>query len=407
MTRDMSPGDRPVWQDQRAIALLLAATLLIMANATISPALPGLEARFADHPDAVLLTRLLVPAPSLTVLMFAPLAGLVVDRFGRRWVLLLGVVLFAITGSAGLVLTDLTSIFISRLALGVTVAMIMTSQTALIGDYFVGRRRADLMGLQISARNFGGLVFIVLAGWLATSSPQWPFAIYGLAALYLPQMWGAIREPAPRAAPAGQQPHDAHAGGVSTWPVWLFALSCLQLMTTMVFFVMPTQVPFFLDALGYDSAPMTGAALGVLMFAGGCAALLYGRLKRAAGHPGAFALGYGLMAFGFALLPAGAHPWVLFAGAAAVGAGFALVMPNFVAIALDRAPARRRGLAGGMLATALFLGQFVSPFLSMPAISALGFEAMYLGIAVMLGIMALLAAAVRRRAPTTRATGSG
>lgn len=31
----------PVWQDRRAIALLMAASLTTMANATIAPALPG------------------------------------------------------------------------------------------------------------------------------------------------------------------------------------------------------------------------------------------------------------------------------------------------------------------------------------------------------------------------------
>jgi hypothetical protein len=39
-----------VWRDGRAVALLMAATLTVMANATISPALPGLQQLFADDP---------------------------------------------------------------------------------------------------------------------------------------------------------------------------------------------------------------------------------------------------------------------------------------------------------------------------------------------------------------------
>ena len=81
-----------------------------------------------------------------------------------------------------LVLPDLPTIFLSRLVLGIAVALIMTAQTALVGDYFSGEDRNALTGLQISARNFGGLVFISLAGWAATLSPRLPFAIYGLAA---------------------------------------------------------------------------------------------------------------------------------------------------------------------------------------------------------------------------------
>ena len=78
------PPAQAIWRDRRAQALLLAATLTIMANATISPALPGLAREFADHPQVALLTRLLVPAPSLAVVLVAPLVGVLSDRIGRR-----------------------------------------------------------------------------------------------------------------------------------------------------------------------------------------------------------------------------------------------------------------------------------------------------------------------------------
>src|SRR3954469_4960505 len=102
---------RPVCQDPRAVALLMAASLTTMANATISPALPGLERLFADDPNAAMMVRLLVPAPSLSVALCAPFAGLAADRYGRRRLLLAGVILFVIAGSAGLGLPDLPTIF--------------------------------------------------------------------------------------------------------------------------------------------------------------------------------------------------------------------------------------------------------------------------------------------------------
>lgn len=380
----------PVWQDRRAIALLMAASLTTMANATIAPALPGLERLFAGDPNAALLTRLLVPAPSLSVAIFAPLAGIAADRIGRRKLLLFGVILFVLSGCAGLILPDLPTIFASRLVLGVAVALIMTAQTALIGDYFSGDDRNALTGLQISARNLGGLVFILTAGWAATLSPRLPFAIYGLAAAFLPLMWLVIVDP-PRLSQVGGAklalPSEEHRN-------WLLALALLVLLqgaTNMIFFIMPTQLSFFLDARGYDSAIMTGAALGVLMLSGGGFALLYPRFQRAVGYAGIFALGYGAMALGFLILLLASTTAAIFAAVAAIGAGYALVSPSFVALALNLAPPQKRGLAGGILTASIFIGQFCSPLTSTPLIAGYGYVPLFGGTAALLAIMTTIA----------------
>lgn len=391
MGQTLKDEKSPLWRDQRAIALLLAASLTTMANATISPALSGLQALFADHPHSEFLIPLLVSAPSLTVVLFAPLAGFLTDRLGRRWMLLTGVLLFVVSGTAGSFLTDLDMIFGSRLVLGIAVAMIMTSQTALVGDYFTGDKRVALTGLQISARNFGGFLFISLAGWLAVFSPKLPFAIYGLAALFLPIMWIAIHEPTKSRNKSGTSSPAAN-GGVSNWVLLIALLTLLQMSTNMLFFIMPTQLPFFLDMLGYDSAVMTGVTLGALTLSGGFVALTYGRIKKALGFRATYAVAYGLMAVGFASVSQGQVLTFLITGAVAIGAGFALAMPGFVAIALQLAPQNHRGIVGGALTTAIFLGQFLSPLITTPSISALGYESTFLGAALILAVLAVAAA---------------
>lgn len=380
----------PVWQDPRAIALLMAAALTTMANATIAPALPGLERLFADDPNAALLTRLLVPAPSLAVALCAPLAGIAADRIGRRRLLLLGVVLFVLSGCAGLVLPDLPTIFASRLVLGLAVALIMTAQTALIGDYFSGDDRNALTGLQISARNLGGLVFILTAGWVATISSRLPFAIYGLAAAVLPLMWKVIVDP-PRRARASSTKTAGGSDDRRPWRARFALLVLLQGATNMIFFVMPTQLAFFFEAAGHDSAIMTGSTLGVLMLSGGGLALLYPRIQRAIGYAGVFALGYGAMALGFLVLVLAATPLPIFAAAAAIGAGYALVSPPFIALALNLAPARERGMAGGVLTASVFVGQFCSPLASTPLIAGQGYAGLFGGSAAVLALMAVTA----------------
>jgi MFS family permease len=382
------PRQTQILRDPRAIALLMAASLTTMANATISPALPGLGRLFADDPNAAMLVRLLVPAPSFSVAIFAPFAGLVADRYGRRRMLLAGVILFVIAGCAGLLLPDLPAIFASRLVLGVAVALIMTAQTALIGDYFTGDDRSTLTGLQISARNFGGLAFISLAGWFAAISPRLPFIIYGVAAAFLPLMWKVIGDPSETSPAPGTRPEDSSPERPS-WGFIFALLVILQAVTNMIFFVMPTQLSFFFEAAGYDSPVMTGSALGILMLSGGSLALLYGRIQRAIGYVGVFALGYGAMALGFLLLTLAATPLAWFVAAAAIGAGYALVSPSFVTLALGLAPHRRRGVAGGVLTASVFIGQFCSPLVSTPVIASYGYAGLFCSTALLVAAMAV------------------
>ncbi|MCP1198179.1 MFS transporter [Notoacmeibacter sp. MSK16QG-6] len=396
MKRIETKRPRSVIADPRAVALLLAASLTTMANATISPALPGLAEEFSSNPNALYLTRLLVPAPSISVVLVAPLAGLVVDRIGRRPVLLFGVFLFVLAGVAGGILPSLNAIFVSRLALGVAVALIMTAQTALIGDYFAGRERSDLMGLQISARNFGGFAFISLAGLLAGFSSRLPFAIYGLAGIFLPVIWLSITEPKLALSDTSSRRLDTE-DGMAHWKPVLAGLALLQMATSAIFFIMPTQLPFFFETSGFDGAGMTGIGLGALTLAGGCTALFYRRLQQEIGHAGAFASGYGAMAFGFAFLTFDGAPIIPFAGTTLIGIGFAMAMPNFVAIALGIVSPNRRGLAGSILTSSVFLGQIASPFLSTPVIETFGFDALFIGTATVLASASLAAILVLAR----------
>ena len=384
--------------DPKAVALLLAATLIIMANATISPAIEKLQMQLGDGANTALIAKFLVPAPSLTVLLFAPLAGWATDRYGRYLILMVGTVLFAVFGSIGLILPNLESILASRLALGVAVAMVMTAQTALIGDCFEGAKRNAFVGAQISARNFGGVLFLSLSGYLAHLAPRLPFAIYLLAALLIPIVWIAFRDMKGSAQKGGA----TIDGTVETrpWKGALYALAALQVLTTIIFFTMPTQTPFYAASLGHDSATMTGNVLALLSLAGGLSALAYGRIKQSLGFAGTYALGYGLMGLGFLILSQTGYAIIL-TGAVFIGAGFAIVMPNFVALALMLAPQSQRGRAAGLLTSAVFLGQILSPFLTEPQIRWTGFPQTYQVISITLFVMVTVALltslGVRRR----------
>jgi MFS family permease len=388
-------------RDPKAIALLLAATLTVMSNATISPALPGIEAQFADTPDAALLTRLLVTAPSLTVALLAPFAGIMADRIGRRAQLLSGMALYALTGTAGYWLGDLHAILASRFLLGVAVALIMTSQTALVADYFEGEQRGRFMGYQIAATNFGGFVVVGLAGYLAAISANTPFMIYGLAALYIPIVWAFTgRE--------DKQPHAysrrLRSAETGTWKAALAGVALLAGVTFVLFYLVPTQLPYYLARKGLPEATATGQIIALLTLSGGVAGLFFGNVHARLGPGMTPALGYTAMALGFALMGLTSTLPLFSLAGLLIGVGVGLVMPNFMTRAFSVVPPHRRGVASGTMTSAIFLGQFVSPLATDPLRAIIGYEQLFLGGAlVLIALAAMCATILRVRHPAATA----
>ena len=147
--------------------LLLVSTLTVMAGATIAPSLPAMQEHFRDVNNAALWVRLVLTLPALFIVAGSLIAGVVVDRFGRKPLLLAAAALYGMAGTSGYVLDSLFHILIGRAFLGLAVAGIMVTATTLIADYYSGPARAAFLGLQAAFMGLGGVVFLSLGGFLA------------------------------------------------------------------------------------------------------------------------------------------------------------------------------------------------------------------------------------------------
>lgn len=382
--------------DPRSWGLMLAATLTVMSNATITPSLPGLEAAFADDPLAPTITRLLITAPSLLVAIVAPLAGVLTDRLGRRRPLLWGLAIYAVAGTAGLYLPTLEAILASRLALGLGVALIMTAQAALIGDYFDGPARGRLMGYQMAATNLGGLAFVTTAGILAASDPRLPFAIYGLALPLFPLLWRILPEP-PRLGSRAQAALD-DLPAAPGWRMVAGVMAGAAGLTFVIFYAVPTQLPYHLQGIGLSDPRHAGTVMGAMMASAAVMSVVSGLVRL--GRIATPVLGYGMLALGFAAISLAQGLGIAMAGAALIGAGLGFCMPTFITTALNAAPARYRGLVSGLITSAIFLGQFLSPLASTPLVAHLGYAGAFLAGAAGFVILAVaLALMLRRQGP--------
>lgn len=344
-------------------AVLAAATLTIMAAAIIAPSLPAMSQVYADVPGADVLVRLSLTVTSLAIALSAPPAGLVADRVGRRPLLVAGLVLYAVGGTAGVLGPDLWLLIVTRVLLGVGVGAIMTAITALITDWFDGPERARFLGLQQAFASLGGVVFLPLAGVLAQLTWTAPFWLYAVALAVLPLALATVRDvhrAGPRAPRAGRVPGAA-------WPVYAVAL-----LATLVFFLAPTQLPFLLETAFAVGPAGTGAVIAGSTASGAVGALAFPALRRRLGAGVLTAAGVALLGVGWLLIGTAGQLAVLVAGLLVGGAGVGLAVPTLnLRLSELASPQARAGVLSGLV-TAVFLGQFLSPLAAQPLIEVAG-----------------------------------
>ncbi len=355
-------------------SLLLASTMTIMAGAIVAPSLPRISEVFSDVPDVELLSRLVLTLPALFITLFSSLAGWSVDRFGRRFMLLGSLLLYAISGTTGAYANNLYLILAGRAFLGIAVAGNMIAITTLIGDYLQGAERGRFFGFQGSFMAFGGVFFIVLAGWLADISWELPFWIYSLSLLVFVLCYYFVTEP--------QRPKKKLPGLADipeTYNRKLTHFVMLMGFAGMAFFyIIPAQAPFLLSGIEGVTNSMIGYAISLSTLAGAIISFFYGKIRLRLSFQWIYAASFFLFAMGYLVIAhAQTYPEALF-GLYVAGTGTGMLFPNANLWMIQIAPETRRGLLVGNLSMAVFLGQFVSPLLVHPLISKHGIHAAFL-----------------------------
>lgn len=365
----------------KGITLIYANILPVMAIVSLFPAIPKLFTQFGGMPNAAFLIPAIVTIPSLSAAIFAPLAGILADRYGRRRSFIFGMGLYVAAGIVPLFTSDLAVIIASRAVLGFAEAFAITLSTALIGDYFGDRRHRWVAWVGI-ATSIAGTGLIAIGGALADISWRGPFAIYLAAIPAFVMAVLFIDEPA-----------NGASGSRSRMPVsfpWREAaiIGAVTLVTSVLYYVEPLNIARVLDLRGAGSSTRIGliqAATSLTYIAG---ALLYRRLHaqptgRLLALAGLF-IGLGQLLIGFG------HSWHVAAiGAAVQQLGGGMIIPTLLAWGQALLPFEQRGRGMGIWATAFFSGTFVcSPIVTAVATNTGGL----LPAMAVMGAVTLLAA---------------
>jgi MFS family permease len=388
--------DAKSWKTK--LTLLLASSLTIMAATTIAPSLPAINQHFevtvADPDLRATLVQLLITLPALFIVIGSPLAGIVVDRFGRKPLLLISTLLYGFAGSSGIYLESLSTILVGRALLGLAVAGIMVSATTLIADYYSGSARATFMGLQSGFMGLGGVLFLTLGGILAQQSWHYPFGIYLFAWLIVPLIVLFIFEPHVAKSISKKSSHLYIVGGTEmttqSIPIGVMVVVYgLSMLIQIAFYLIPVQLPFFLKNLVQAVPSQTGMAIAFCTLFAAIASVNYGKIKQRIEFVSFLPLVFGLMGIGYLLIGQSSNWAQVLTGIALCGMGVGLLMPNMSIWLMTTVPEAIRGRALGGLSTAIFLGQFLSPIVTQPFVKTLGLGKVYALVGGILVVIAL------------------
>lgn len=148
----------------------------VMAGAAISPDLGLIAEAFSDANP--LLIKLILTAPSLMIIPFSFLSSFLTRKISKRSIVFIGLSVYLIGGAGAQFVSSIGVLLALRLVLGMGVGLVMPLSMSLISDHFEGKERTKMMGYNSAFSNFGGIITMMLAGFLATFGWRVPFNVY-------------------------------------------------------------------------------------------------------------------------------------------------------------------------------------------------------------------------------------
>jgi len=341
----------------KRLVLLSPMLLLGIAPATFGPVLAEVQREFADVPGATYLVPMVLTLPSVCIALLSGLAGVIVDRAGRKPVLVFGLFLYGIAGVAPFFLSSLPAILVSRVFVGIAEACAMIAATTLIGDEYEGEERERMLAYQIAVAALSALTIAAASGGLGSFGWRYAILPHSISLAICALAIVMIREPQRPQRPQRVSTRTQRQA-IEPFPWQRTLLACgLMLMTSLFFFIMPVELAFILTNIGVTSPKVIGLTLAGVTTGLAVGAMAYKALSRA-GTRLHVTLGFAILAVGLAGVAGTRSHAVLtgFAFLSEVGAG--MMVPSLLAAALKLFPFEHRGKGTGLIQSSNSLGQF-------------------------------------------------
>ncbi|WP_252989989.1 MFS transporter [Sporosarcina newyorkensis] len=330
--------------------ILSISMATVMAGAAISPALGLIAQAFPEASPTMI--KLILTAPSIMIIPFSFLSSYLTSKITKRTIILIGLVIYLIGGIGPQFFSTIESILLLRLVLGAGVGLVMPLSMTLINDYFTGRERTKMMGFNSAFSNFGGIITLLLAGWLATFSWRVPFNVYWLGLFifiliffFLPK--GEVQKP---------QSHEKKA----KLPLAVYGYALAMGGVMLAYYSIATNIALYLEQSELGDAALAGTIVSFTTIGGMITSLLLVQIEVIFNKFVIPVMLFG-MAAAFLFLSFTHSIPLIIVSVCLIGFGQGAIFPTIVLQALNQVKPHLADRVIAWTSSMTFLGQFLSP----------------------------------------------
>lgn len=349
-------------------ALCTVPFIMVLGNSMLIPVLPELrQALHVSKPQAgLMITAFSIPAAAVIAV-----AGFFSDRYGRKVIMVPGILLYALggllAGTAAWLLRDRAFwlIFAGRVVQGLGAAGTAPIAMATVGDLFKPAQRTRPLGLLEASNGVGKVVSPILGSLIGLL--VWWAVFYGFAALAVlaaAAVWFGVKEPRYEKAKGSVGEYLGNVAAVFRRrgasllaAIWSGTVALFVLFGVLFFLSEYLESRYGMDGIpkGLILAIPLGAMAATSYFTGA-----YLQKRQRLTKPAVVA-GFTLGAAGLLLVPLLRANWSFFVGITLLGFGTGLVLPGLNTLVTSAADSAERGMITAVYGAVRFFGVAMGP----------------------------------------------
>lgn len=332
------------------LAILSISLLTIMASAAISPALSTIQDHFSDVDE--LYIKMIITLPAIFIIPITLLTGKLVFIFKKKTLLITGAILYVIGGVSGAFANSIWILLVFRSIMGIGVGLLLPLSRGLIADFFHGEERSEMMGYATSFNNLGGIISLVIAGFLSVYSWRYPFFIYllGLFVIYMIIFHMPSQEIKEKPSTKVEVSKN----------VWLLGFGMFYMMQ--MFYVIPAALSIYIDEVDLGTSLTTGILIAVITLGSLIFGLIFQKVKHKLKGLTPI-VGLSLITLGMYMTAMIENIYVIGFAMLIIGFGLGIVSPMLYLLSTTESKAKDATFALAIMSSFSFFGQFTSPLI--------------------------------------------